>query len=57
MNIIKNTIDFFDNWKKICETKNEINENLLCFPYNCKIFYLKKIIIYFENNYSKFLLF
>ena len=43
MNIIKNLIHvFYIIGMKICETKNEINENLLCFPYNYKFFYLKK---------------
>ena len=43
VNIAKNTIDVFTlNGMKICDTKEEINEKNLCFPYNNKLYYFEK---------------
>ena len=59
INIIKNTIDVFTlNGMKICETKEEINENYLSFPFNNKLYFFeekKKILneicpVYLQKN-------
>ncbi len=43
VNIVKNTIEVFTlNGMKICETKEEINENNLCFPFNNKLYYFEE---------------
>ena len=40
VNTIKNTIDVYTlNGLKICDMKNNIKDNNLCFPYNNKLFY------------------